>query len=245
MMESFLLEKWRAILSCPARRGRLPFRCLVRRTPDTRHIEKSRGDGHEKSGNASTMNDSFTDLMQRVAAGNEDAATDLFQRYARRLVALAASRLDPLTRQKIDPEDVAQSVWKSFFLRHGEGEFVLAGWSDLWTLLAVVTVRKCATRAAYFRTARRNVSREAVPVADATDDGWKLESDEPSPVETAILTEAVQTLLAELHPRDRDVLVLSLQGLSVTETAERIGRAERTVRRIMEEVRERLESMLA
>ena len=57
-------------------------------------------------------------------------------RAARMLMPLAKSvvqdmarlRLDSRIRQKVDPEDVLQSVYKSFFLRCGAGQFDLSGW---------------------------------------------------------------------------------------------------------------------
>jgi DNA-directed RNA polymerase specialized sigma24 family protein len=50
---------------------------------------------------------------------DEQAARENFDRFARRLIGLARTRLDRRIRQKIDPEDVVQSVFRSFFTRHG------------------------------------------------------------------------------------------------------------------------------
>ena len=108
-----------------------------------------------------SADDSFEALMQRLRAGEEVAAAQLFQRYAGRLIALARSRLDELVRQKMDPEDVIQSVFKSFFHRHQEGNWDLADWDSLWSLLARITVRKCGRRAVYYHGERRDVRREA------------------------------------------------------------------------------------
>jgi RNA polymerase sigma-70 factor (ECF subfamily) len=46
-------------------------------------------------------------------------------------------------------------------------------------------------------------------------------------------------------PDERAVLELSLQGYTATEISERLGRAERSVRRLRERVRKRLERMQA
>jgi RNA polymerase sigma-70 factor (ECF subfamily) len=64
---------------------------------------------------------------------------------------------------------------------------------------------------------------------------------EPSPEEAILLTETVEELLRELDPDERPVLELSLQGFSATEISERIGRSERSVRRLRERIRKRLQ----
>jgi len=61
---------------------------------------------------------SFGDMIDQLRAGNEDAATLLFQQYAHRLIGLARLHLNDRLRQKVDPEDVVQSALKSFF--HGQ-----------------------------------------------------------------------------------------------------------------------------
>ena len=69
---------------------------------------------------------SFHDLMARLRAGDEGAADLIFQQYARRLVGLARRRLTHDVQAKMDPEDVLQSVFRTFFVRHGAGEFEFA-----------------------------------------------------------------------------------------------------------------------
>src|SRR5438874_2331648 len=109
------------------------------------------------------VDDAFEELMARLQARDQDAARTVFDRYARRLMALAARHLDGRLRQKVDPEDVVQSAFKSFFLRHAEAPFELADWGGLWALLVVLTLRKCGHRAEHFRAARRDVRREGTP----------------------------------------------------------------------------------
>src|SRR5689334_17158468 len=88
-------------------------------------------------------------------------AGDAFDRFTRRLVGLARRQLGDLLRHKVDPEDVVQSVYKSFLLRYGAE--MLAGQDEegLWALLARITLRKCADRARYHRAGRRDSAREA------------------------------------------------------------------------------------
>src|SRR5438105_690572 len=66
---------------------------------------------------------SFIDLNERLRAGDEDAAARVFELYGRRLIGLARSRLHERLRGKVGPEDVLQSVLKSFFCRVAGGTF--------------------------------------------------------------------------------------------------------------------------
>src|SRR5262249_39297414 len=99
----------------------------------------------------SAMKDSFADFLARLRAGDDAAARQLFDRFAGQLVALARRRFAAGLRHKVDPEDVVQSAYKSFFHRYGGEKFEVGGWNSLWGLLTVITVRKCAQRVAYYR----------------------------------------------------------------------------------------------
>ena len=108
--------------------------------------------------------DSFDDAFTRLTEGDEDAAAEVFGRYANRLIHLARSRLDGRMRRKMDPDDVVQSVFRSFFVRQADGQFELEGWDNLWSLLARITLAS-ADAGQQLCAGRRDVRRELVEVA--------------------------------------------------------------------------------
>jgi RNA polymerase sigma-70 factor, ECF subfamily len=190
---------------------------------------------------------SFPQLMARLRAGDQDAAAQVFQRFARQLITLARRRLDPHLRQKIDPEDVLQSAFRSFFVRNAEGDFDLANWDVLWGMLALITARKCAKQADYYHAQRRDVRREAAPAprSDESEVGWEATDHEPTPAEAAVLDELVGELMHGLSDNERPILGLRLQGYSVGEIAAQVGRTERTVQRVLQRLRQRVERLYA
>jgi RNA polymerase sigma-70 factor (ECF subfamily) len=188
---------------------------------------------------------SFADVMARLRAGDQAAAATVFHRFARRLVELARARLDARIRQKVDPEDVAMSVYKSFFLRYAEGQFDLANWDSLWGLLTTITLRKCGHRVEYFRAACRDVRREqaAVPLADDSSASWEAIAREPSPEEVVCLTEAVEGLMQGLDERQQKIVALALQGYTPAEISEQVGRSERRVYALLQRVCGKLQAL--
>jgi RNA polymerase sigma-70 factor (ECF subfamily) len=58
-----------------------------------------------------------------------------------------------------------------------------------------------------------------------------------------VLAETVESLLRGLDGRDRAIVTLSLQGYTVAEVSDEIGRTQRTVQRVLERVRKRLERL--
>lgn len=185
----------------------------------------------------------FAELMARLRAGDDDVATLLFDRYHQRLLALARKRLSDAVRQKVDPDDVVQSVYRSFFHRHQLGQFQVEDWDNLWTLLTLITVRKCAGRAEYFLTACRNVRKERAPAADDSHGervDWQPEASDPTAEEAVLLAETIEQVMRGLDGWECEVFTLSLQGYSVQEIGERVGRAERSVERVRGRVKKRL-----
>ena len=153
--------------------------------------------------------------------------------------------LDRHVRRKVDPEDVLQSVFRSFFVRYAANQMQLPNWDSLWGMLVVITLRKCGRRAEYFHAARRDVQREvsSAPAADHSGADWDVSADEPSPSEAAMLTETVERLLDSLEGRQRQILALSLQGCSVPEISAQLGCTERTVYRVLGRVKGWLQEM--
>jgi RNA polymerase sigma-70 factor (ECF subfamily) len=189
-------------------------------------------------------NDSFQQLMTRLRAG-DDAASAVFHRFARRLIGLARSHVDSWLQHKVDPEDIVQSVYESFFRRHQEELLEVKSWDSLWSLLTLITVRKCLKRIEYLQAERRDVRRE-VGIGGGDDSGpcWQMLDREPSPEEAVLLAETVEQVLRDFDAEDRPVIELSFQGCSTEEIGKRLNRAERSVRRLRERARGLLEDML-
>lgn len=185
--------------------------------------------------------DSFTALITRLNAGEDAAASEVFDRFAGRLIALARSRLSDRLRHKVDPEDVLQSALRSFFTRYREGQFRLENWERLWGVLTVITLRKCGNQADYFRAARRDVAREE-PLTLTLQQrlGLVALAREPAPPEAAALADTVEQLMRGLAERDRDVLSLHLQGYTIAEIGAQVGVARRTVKRALARIRQEL-----
>ena len=190
------------------------------------------------------MSNSFAEFLTRLQTGDDTAAQELFARFTHQLITLALRNIDAGLRHKVDPEDVVQSAYKSFFVRYGDGKLDAVNWNSLWGLLTLITVRKCAERAAYHRAERRDAAREVAPPREDADASWMEPfGREPTPFEAAMLSETLEQLLVGLDADDRPVLELSLQGFTTREISEKLGRAERTVRLLRENIRHRLERM--
>jgi len=189
---------------------------------------------------------SFDDLKKRLAAGDQSAAEEILSRFARRLIALAKTRLSPTLRRKIDPEDVLQSVWKSFFRRQSKDELELHGWDSLWGLLAIITIRKCGRAAAYFGAAQRDSHRETwrAPKPDESIRLCEPMANDPTPAEAAALNELLEETMRPLRPRDRVILSLRLQGYEIEEISAEVGCTERTVYRMLAEIKKRLRRLI-
>ncbi len=188
---------------------------------------------------------SFDDTMRRLREHDEAASHAVFQRYVKRLLALAQSKLSRQLRQKEDPDDVVQSAFNSFFRRCATGSLDFQDWESIWSMLALITVRKCVKRVRHYRAGRRAVQREAAPAVGKSGEEavWDLIAAAPSPEEEAILHDTVAELLASLEiPRHRDIVLLTLQGYTVEEIAAQLDCADRTVNRVLDKVRLWLEN---
>jgi RNA polymerase sigma-70 factor (ECF subfamily) len=186
---------------------------------------------------------SFSNLCEQLRRGDNAAAAEVFDRFAGRLIALARSRLDRRLRQRVDAEDVLQSVLRTFFVHVAEGKFRLPNWDSLWGLLVCITVRKCTRAHDRHRAGLRDVRREAGPAPDGWDsaDTWEVISREPGPEEAILLQETLDGALLGMTERERQAVFLTLQGLATAEVATRLDCSQRKVYRVLEHVRNRLQ----
>jgi RNA polymerase sigma-70 factor (ECF subfamily) len=186
----------------------------------------------------------FPVLMNRLRAGDEAATTQVFNRFAGQILALARRQLHGSLRPKLDPEDVLQSVFRSFFSRQRDGRLTVENWDSLWGILLVMTLRKCGRRVQYYRAGRRDARREVSVEGGLLEERHaELFARDPTPSETAMLNELVGRVMRSLPEEDRAVLTLHLQGYTIAEIKARTGRAMRTVRRILDRIRRRVRTL--
>jgi RNA polymerase sigma factor (sigma-70 family) len=191
---------------------------------------------------------SVTNWIGDLRAGGDSAAQHLWERYFDRLVHLARARLRSARRAGAveDEEDAALSAFDSFCRGATSGRFPdVADRDDLWRLLVVITVRKVLAQlqrqSAQKRGGRRLVGESAVigPDADLRGGLDRLAAHEPSPEMAAQVVEEYRRLRARLRTDAlRQVLDLRLEGCTREEIAERLGCAERAVKRKLEVIRE-------
>lgn len=189
--------------------------------------------------------ESFHQVIGRLRSGDDTAAAEIFRRFAAQLIRLARGRLGARLHGKVDAEDVLQSVFRSFFVRQSEGRFELGDWESLWCLLVRITLRKCGRQVAAYSAGRRDVRREIHPEAAADEScrQWEAVAREPTPQEVASLAETVEHLMRGLDETQRHIVMLRLQGHSAAEISGQVGRTERTVRRVLAQVRDGLKRL--
>lgn len=184
------------------------------------------------------MDEASGELLARWRGGDQRAAGELFDRYALRLLGLARSRLSQPLAARVDAEDVVQSVWRSFFIGAKQGRFVLARSGDLWRLLAALAIQKLRRQAEWHSAAKRAIGREFHgDLAELPDEALIALAEGPSPDEAAAVADEVANLMRRLDEQQRQMLELRLQGCMLEEIAVQTNRSQRTVRRLLEEVR--------
>lgn len=190
--------------------------------------------------------DDLDQLSTLSGLPREAFADAIFNRYAGRLMRVARERLGVRLQSKVSPEDVVQSVFKSFFRRQHEFEFNRDDADGLWGLLVVITIRKCAKWADVFGAGKRSTERETSFNAE-TDSGhrWHEAVDQdPGPEEAAMLSELIERLMRRLDARQQQMLALRMQGFELEEIADQVRSSRRTVARVVAEVKNILHELL-
>jgi RNA polymerase sigma-70 factor, ECF subfamily len=183
------------------------------------------------------LTDSDTDwtLLRYFRDGNEEAAERLYRRYVRRLAALVRSHCSADLASRVEVDDILQSVFRTFFAGAKEGRYDVPDGDDLWKLLLVLTLNKMHGLRDFHCAARRDVRRTAA----------SLEQNEiPAPSEHSLIQLAVRDALEGLPERYQQIVELRIEGREIADIAIRTGRSRRTVERVLQEIRERLRSLL-
>jgi len=160
----------------------------------------------------------FAELINRIRAGDEQAAADLVRRYEpeiRREVRFLLR--DPFLRRTFDSMDICQSVMGSFFLRAALGEYDLDKPEDLIRLLIRMTRNKVVDATRRQRAQRRD-HRRATNI-----DAIEVESSTPTPSQVAEGREMLAVFRNRLNDDERRLADLRSHGQEWIDIAREMG----------------------
>ena len=180
-------------------------------------------------------------LLHRYRRGDDDAATELYLRYAHRLRALANAQTSPELQQRVDNEDLVQSIFRTFFRRVAGGQYDVPNGDELWKLLLVIGLNKIRSTATHHRANKRDVKKTVSgEVLDSSASG----SDQSDATGLKILEMTIDDLLSELPEQYREIVNYRIAGFEVSEIAEKTQRSKRTVERILQAFRQQLGKLI-
>jgi RNA polymerase sigma-70 factor, ECF subfamily len=180
-------------------------------------------------------------LVGQCRGGDQNAATQLYARYAKRLMALVRRRCSADLARAAGVEDIVQSVFKTLFQRIGQGYYDIPDGEELWKLLLVITLNKIRAKATYIHAVKRDPRRSADAASTYQSLEW-LECSRTAAVEHADLV--LEETLERLPIQHRLMLQLRIDGYTVAEIAGLTGRSLRSVERILQETRSKLRDLL-
>ena len=184
-------------------------------------------------------------FLARIQAGDEAAARELLARFEPEVRLVVRRQLPRLLRSRFDSLDFLQSVWGSFFrrVRSGGAPAEFEDSRHLVAFLARAAKNKVIDEYRRAASRKQDMHREE-PLWTAGDRPKDLPADIDSPSEVAQAREVFDRL-RDLLPEDRrDILELKAEGLSSKDIGERLGISERTVQRVIEDLRRRAGSEL-
>lgn len=149
--------------------------------------------------------EAFADLLQRVRAGDEQAATELVRHYEPEIRLEIRVRLrlrHPRLRRVLDSMDVCQLVLASFFVRAAAGQYDLERPEQLLHLLRDMARNKLADQARFHQRHRRDLRREHAEEAGVLDPAAKQET----PSEQVANRELLEEVRQRLSDEERDLM---------------------------------------
>jgi RNA polymerase sigma factor (sigma-70 family) len=182
----------------------------------------------------------FADLLDRVAKGDQQAAQQLYDKYANAIALVVRIRLNKLQplRKLYDTVDFTQEIWMGFFDRIAKGgrfESV----EDMMRFLAALAdnhVRKAAR--ANLGAKKRDLRRERNLSSPNVDAATSAVADpHPSSAQQVDTDDAFHRWLGFLDPMQRRVALLIRDGFNSEEIAAKIICSVRTVERLRSHVR--------
>jgi RNA polymerase sigma-70 factor (ECF subfamily) len=156
-------------------------------------------------------------------------------------MAVAAAQTAPDLARRVDPEDIVQSVFRTFFRRAKLGQYTVPEGEELWRLLLVIALNKIRAIGAFHRAAKRDVKLTSGGKVYENAVESQAARDEEA---LSLLRMVVDELLRDLPQAHRRIIELRIEGHEVNEIATAVQRSKRSVERELQDFRNRLRSLI-
>ena len=160
-------------------------------------MEPQQPDARSGATSAHLVTDSS--LLRRIRGGSQDAATELYTRYAHRLRALVRTRCSSQLSRRVEPDDIVQSVCRRFFARVAQGDYDVPAGEELWGLFLVIALNRIRAAELFHRAGKRDV-RQSVDLGET---GRRVEAGRQDETALNVLQMTIQEALETMSPLDR------------------------------------------
>ena len=204
------------------------------------------------SSESSPSTGSITQILNDAKHGDQQAATELWERYFHRLVAIARRKFHGATTKVADEEDAVASAFASLFRGIEENRFPsLNNRDDLWQELVRLTAGKATSQRKREQAQKRgggNVRGESVFAGEDSEVAAGIAeflTNEETPAFTIEMEEECQRLFDMLDDDLRRIALWRLEGYSNQEIADMTGHILSWVERKFRIIRRRWASATA
>ena len=187
----------------------------------------------------------FADVIRRARAGDQGATAALLGRFESEVRTMVRVRLPRALRNQFDSMDFVQAVWTSVFAAKGEELASFADAGQFRGFLAGVAKNKVyEEHRRQTRTKKYDLGREErLYVRKGERDILReVRASDPTPSENVQAVDRLDQIIEGRPEQEAQVIQLRRQGLTFEEIATRLGWNERSVRRVIEAARERMEA---
>jgi len=194
----------------------------------------------------SSTDSSVTQWLHALKEGDNESATQIWQRYFSGLATIAQKYLQASPKRMADEEDVVINAFQAFFNGVKHDTFrQLEDRHDLWQILVMLTSRTAIKQALRERRQKRGAGQvqteSAIPGLDSENPSLNINSVQgavPTPDFVVMMVQQCDVLMKHL-PDDtlRDIALLRFEGFSNQEIADRLVVHERTVERKLNLIR--------
>src|SRR5947209_6363680 len=164
--------------------------------------------------------DSFAHFIQRVRAGDSQAARELLQQYEAAIRLEVKLRLrDSRLRRLFDSMDICQSVLGSFFVRAASGQYDFEQPEQLLKLLVTMVRNKVAYQVRRHRARGRDHRRNQAIDPEV----WQMAAAGPTPSQVVAGRELLEKFRQRLSEEERRLADLRAKGSDWTDIAAELG----------------------